>query len=446
MGRRAVLVLGLVLGCPQPVVTSADGASAPETGPWSKDADGIDAGGAVDVGASDGPADVGGSDLGDDDGGVPGDGGLPDGGGPRLTPSFVRANVGAPVRLRLEGGSDAARLLPAEVVRRPGLPPFQPSELGHFRVELVGDEVVIDVREVPPWFAETRVLVTVEAAGGRAEAEVLFRGNVVFGRFGRILSADSAGRVLDPPLVDGAGFLRQAGPMVVGRGGTVYVLDVGGSDAQVVRAFEPSGPNVLLRTFESGDANGQPWLRPDQIPQGITQLPDGRVAVGEWAFGEAPPARIVLWNEDGSFDRVLLPRGRRILGALTAAPDGTLLVFDRQERELLRIDADTGDELATWDVGTLVWRSMLAIGGDLLLGGEGQLVRMRLGGAIRPVTGLPPSPGRFAYLARFGEEGALTAGAYAGRWAVLRLVEPPEPWFPSQAGIENAPAGIGYLH
>lgn len=312
--------------------------------------------------------------------------------------------------------------------RRPGLPAATRSDIQD-RVALDADgQLEVEVTQVPAWFSETTYVVVLLARNAgdgprRVTVEVTVRGNVIHSRDRTLSAIDSGGRAVGWLVDRDSGLLRDAQHLLVGRGGELFVLDTGGTGPQRIVAVGLDGPNRVLRTFDTADQQGQALLRPDQFPQSLEQLRDGRIAVGEWSFGDPEPARILFWTEDGRYEGKLLPQGRRLLGAFTPLPDGNLLVFDRDARELVRIDPSDGRELQTYDVGRNWLRALITTPrGDLLAGGEGKLWLLNLSGGRQTLAGLPDDgTGRWDHLDLVGEEGAVAGGGARGRSAVLRL-------------------------
>src|SRR5262249_43019737 len=143
-----------------------------------------------------------------------------------------------------------------------------------------------------------------------AEGRVTIRGNTVFANYQTVHSVASDGRparsisLNTGRLIEGSSFIREPGNMFVARDGTLIVYDMGASPERL-RRFDLSGENVHLGDFEYQDAQATAYIQVDQSGTGLTQLMDGRFALAVYDYDRNPDSAIVLWNEDGTYDRTL---------------------------------------------------------------------------------------------------------------------------------------------
>lgn len=453
--------LGLLLGvtaCGQTIYVQADG------GPGGGGSDGgvsFDGGVRTDGGFADAGGGVDRNDPGDS--GVIEDMGPPDSGVCNapcfagLSPAAVTVNVGEIATIGLAMGSAS----PAELgltlgdvraSRRPGLPTVSASDLT-LDISLSDDQVQLSLTNVPEFFCTTTFTITVNSGvtGGSHTAAVTVRGNVVHGRYQKITAHASDGYLAGSgTLVDDTGIVREVADLLVTSRGTLVVLDRNGSsNDEILREISLTRPDYLLGTFDSTDAEGAPLLRSNQSNQGITELADGRIVASEWSYGDPDPSRLVLWTPTRSFIRVILPLGSRRFGAVAPRADGMLYVMDREARELVVLNPDTGREVEVIDIGrTLMSDLAVTESGSLIGGASGAIYRLdATTGARLSYSGIPGSAGTYEFLDILDGEGVVAGGANSGEMAILRLDREAVTgnWLASGQGVTFAVSGMAYL-
>jgi hypothetical protein len=189
--------------------------------------------------------------------------------------------------------------------------------------------VTLRVADVPPWFTETRVTVTLHGVGpngerSSVEGEVVVRGNVAFsaGSEGRVYAVASDGQ---PATLGGryaGGILLEAltgspRALLLSRDGRLVVWDDGPNPNRLLR-FDLTGKDVLQRELEH-TAMGAPIAREGASNVlDLAELPDGRLVVPEHEFAgpsASPKARALIWGPTAASSVGSTPRRRTRSGA-----------------------------------------------------------------------------------------------------------------------------------
>lgn len=350
----------------------------------------------------------------------------------------------------------------AEIVgtRRSGLPAFDPADV---TVTLAVDGsgvATFTVNDVPTWYSTTRFTIRIHAAaqGGpdvSAEASVTIAGNVVFADGNDVYAVASDGAPATSVnftfgrLLSGNSFVDSPADLLMARDGTLVVFDRGNTPERLKR-FELSGENVLLGDFEFEEA-GTPFLDTSSS-RGMTQLDDGRFVIVNQNTQATPPVRLVVFAEDGTYQRSLVPTNNMIrYDGLAPAEGNTFLACETTGNRIVRIDPDSGAEL---DVFATQVADMAGItrahDGSYYVGTDGSIARLTSTGARMMVNGVPGSTfDDWSYFAPFGPQGIVATTPVSSDTNNIVLVEQTRAlgWFrQSQVGNPTrTPQGIAHL-
>ena len=470
----------LLAGCVQEIVVlGCDGHTpdGPDAAPPGEDG-GAEADAGSDGGLADaGVADAGAADAGAADGEV--DAGPPDSGDPcdrycleGLEPSASEINVREqvtftpilrnPSRTGLSFTTEAGDVVAR---RRAGLPPAILGELGlSVRADAATGQVTFAVTEVPTWFATTTFSIRLRARGPEAadpevwaEAEVTVRGNVVLSGLSDIYAVASDGRPARSVnftagrLVSGTSFVRVPRDLLLARDGTLVVFD-NATGSRRLRRFELTGENRALPDFDSENEQGTSRIRGGS-GRGLTQLPDGRIVLVDYDVSVAPKTRLLIWREDGSFDREVSPLdGQAHWVGAAASPSGEMVVVERGTGgRLIRVNPDDATVIGPVVTGLSTgWNVVRAADGAHYVGITGAVLRITPQGGREQVSMLPGgSADYWLYLTRFGGDGILATRDTSSDHANVAAIRGTQGvgWF-RQTGAGNAsflPQGIAHL-
>lgn len=348
-----------------------------------------------------------------------------------LVPSVDQAEVRSPVTFTATlddpgGAGPTFSVEPADVTTRRRAP-LPDADLDDLELTLATDpdtgETTFTVAQVPTWFATTTFVIRLhaQAPGGPevwAEASVTIRGNVLLSGSSSVYAVASDGRpalsenFTDGRLLDGNSFLRSPRDMLVARDGTLVVYDDGTTPPRL-RRFELTGENRSLGDFDHEDDMGEALIRAGETAHGFTQLDDGRFVLVDYEFSSTPASRLVLWNEDGTYDRTLpaVDPDVRWTGVATGDP-GEIVVLERDlEGRLLRIDADSGAEVGV--IATDVaygWNVARMPDGSWVAGTTGDVLRVTPQGGRVAANQLPGgSSDYWEFITPVGADGYLAA-------------------------------------
>lgn len=358
-----------------------------------------------------------------------------------LTVSAERANVREPVTFTpmISNPNNVAltfSVRPQEITgtRRANRPAFRLQEITvDLSVDPATGVATFSVTQVPPWFIATTMQIKVYAKGPNANdpevsasAEVHIRGNTVFtastidgvnvyavASDGRPARAITPGRMRGELITDNADEPRA---LLMANDGTLLVYDYGVTPSRILR-FELTGENVQIGSFEHSDNMQMPYLSDgNSYPYSLAQLNDGRIATVDYNFSRQPRSRIVLWNPDGTFNRIITPVDPNIAwSGVGVRENGEILamVRDGSNSRIMRIDPTSGQALTPDLADTLqnAGRVVLGVpGGDAYAGLDGAVMRVSAGGVKIRISTLPTQPSTYwRALARYADGQILAA-------------------------------------
>ncbi len=437
MGRRVLpILLFLVSACGQEIIVNErdSGPNVPRDGGTDAPRDG---------GAD--PDRDGGVESERDGGEPPRDGGEEScGGAPycitALTPSVARTVVRAPVTFEPEiendGGATLEFSAPTDAVvatRREGLPPLVLTDVTFdLSVDATG-LVSFVVTDVPTWFATTtfEIVLRASATGGptvEARASVTIEGNLLFGTSTSVYAVASDGLPATSVNFDmgrflnGDSFVRRPNDMILLRNGELLVQDLG-TTPQSLKRFQLTGENVLLGTFETDD-EGTAFMDSSSA-YGMAQLDDGRVVVLDSRTGRTPTVRFVIYEEDGTYVRSLVPTDPTLrFDGLAPGPNDTFLAGETTTRKILQYDPDMSAPIA--DFATEVAGiSALARGADgsYYVATGSSIARISPMGVRSMVNGVPVPTYDWDHLAPFGPTGVAATDPVTDDMLNLIIIE-----------------------
>lgn len=438
----AVAVLALGSACSQQiVVVGCDGSEGGEgmdggtgaTDSTSTDArpdTGVPGDAAPDSGVRDGTISDGGTDASTDAG--------PVGCSGRycitaLVPSMMKVSVRQPItftpaidnpdRTALTFRADRSEITAR---RRAPLPPLRMSDVDISLAVDAQGVVTFTVQEVPTWFATTTFIVRLHAKGPGAspdvfaDASVEVRGNILFGTSGAVYAVASDGRparsvnFTQGKLISGASFLSHARGLLLARDGTLVVFDRSSMPPKL-RRFALTGENVGLGDFDFRDPqNGAPYIVSDNASTGLAQLMDGRFVLSTYEFTRTPKSSVVLWRENGTYDRThnALNPSVEWIGAGASQVANDILILERASTgRLVKLNPDTGLEVGVIATDISGGRGVLGVaGGNTYVGATGSILRVTPIGAKTMVSMLVTgSSDYWSFLAPYSD-GRIIAG------------------------------------
>lgn len=441
----------------------------------------VDAGNPSDTGAFDlGPSDQGFVDLGVD-GGVPGDTGPePDSGvvgcngAPYCLTDLVASVAEAPVRTAVtftptvDNPQSKVLTFRAELAgssRRPELPALVLTDITHtLNVDPSTGLVTFLVTEVPTWFASTTFEIRLFAKGPGTDPEVNFsasvriKGNLVISSGSIVYAMASDGRparsqnFTQGRFITGQSFVRTPRDLLVARDGSLVAYDFGATPRRL-RRFDLSGENSLLQDFAFEDANQVPYLSSSESCRGLTQLPDGRYAAIDYAFSRTPKSRVVLFNEDGSYNNTLVALDPNVEWAgLTATPAGELVTLERgTDGRLVTLNPNTGAVTGVIAQGISNGFTVTRSGdGYYYVGLTSGVIRISPQGARQMVSGIQTGTSDYyQYFSAFGPTAMAITRDFGSESNNVGVVEGTmfTGWL-RQAGVNNpyiTPAGLAFL-
>ena len=291
-------------------------------------------------------------------------------------------------------------------------------------------EATLRVISVPPWFFETTLHVPLHVRGGgagdpelTAVAEVVVGGNTLIsiGLEG-VFAIDSGGH---PATMGGTYPLGRIITDLVGstRGlllladGTLLVYDSGPTPHRL-RNFRLTGPDVLVKDYQHTTPMGDPVIVGDPTTvHMMVQLGSGKVIMSEHHTAGVtvdPHSWLLAWNADGTFDRRVVAGGAtEVWRGVGVAPDGDLLVADREAREVTRHDPITllprGGLPFIDSLPGGVYGVLAASDGAVYVSGERFVVGIDRDGVRASVAGLPAAAQFWRALSTFGKGRVLAA-------------------------------------
>ncbi|MEQ8273006.1 MAG: hypothetical protein RMA76_10480 [Deltaproteobacteria bacterium] len=426
MGCRALpIVLMAVTACGQEIIVrDRDSGTTP---PRDAGADAPRDGGVEDP-------DRDGGDVPRDGGETPRDGGAdPCAGVPycivALTPSVDRTVVRAPVTFtpEIENAGGAVLSFAVEVdeivaTRRMALPALVLTDVTiDLSVDAAGT-VSFVLADVPTWYATTtfEIVLHAEAAGGpdvTARASVTIEGNLLFGTSDSVYAVASDGlpatsvNFTQGRFLDGDSFVRGPRDVILLRNGELLVLDTG-TTPQSLRRFRLTGENVLLGTFETDDM-GTAFLD-TATAYGMAQLDDGRVVVLDVRSNRTPVVRFVVFAEDGTYIRSIVPTDPTLrFDGIAPGPDNSFLAGETSTRKILQYVPEMSapiDEFAT-EVANISALARAA-DGSLYIASGSSIARIGMDG-VRVMVNAVPNPNiDWDHLTAYGPAGVMASDPY----------------------------------
>lgn len=306
------------------------------------------------------------------------------------------------------------RVKPAEIplTRPPSRPAAVLSELMvEYSVDATTGIGSFRLADVPPWFMSTTFELRIYAKGpGAGDPEVFgsalvtVRGNFVFSAQvstdGAVIAVASDGRPARavPPKTHGelvTMLVRDPRAVLLTKAGTLLVYDYGLTEPTLLQ-FELTGEDQQLSTFAARDAQGQQLFDDGNMAyNSIAELADGRFAVVDVYTGRPQYSRLVLFNPDGSFDRVILAPSQGIYwGGVGVRENGELLLARREGSmsRVERFDPTTGAQLTPDFVSNLpaTVRAVQGVpGGGAYVSGDGYVLLVGPTGSRSSITPLP---------------------------------------------------------
>lgn len=339
-----------------------------------------------------------------------------------LTPSVPRAPVRTAVTFTPTIDNPGAAPLTftaptGEVVatRRDSLPDLVMSHVT-FDLSVDGNGTVTFVlTDVPTWFATTtfEILLQASAAGGpmvEARASVTIQGNLLFGTSTVVYAVASDGLPATSVNFTMGGFLqtetfvRRPNDLILLRNGELLVQDLG-TTPQSLKRFSLTGENVLLGTFQTDDV-GTAFMDSSSA-YGLTQLDDGRVVVIDSRVGRTPTVRFVIFDEDGTYIRSLVPTDPTLrFDGLAPGPNNTFLAGETTTRKILQFDPNTSAPIADFatEVSNVTALARAADGNYYVATGS-SISRISPAGVRSMVNGVQTPTYEWDHLAAFGPFG-----------------------------------------
>jgi hypothetical protein len=198
----------------------------------------------------------------------------------------------------------------------------------------------------------------------------------------------------------------------------------------------------------------EPYIYADQDGTGLTQLMDGRFALVVYHYNRTPDSAIVLWNEDGTYDRTIdcLNPTTQWQGISASKTANELLVVENAGAgRLFRMDPNNGNELGVvaTDIAS-AWGVLAMPSGHTYVGITAGIIRVTPQGGKTMISMLMSGAADYwNFLTPFAGGKIIAARDYSSDYSNIAVIDGTTGlgWFRQQmvGGPTLLPYGLAYL-